>query len=294
MLETHCKVVDENVNLQETALNLKNASNSNVYLFAEKELVVKMLTARQGTTELNAHALPISLVMDIPDVIQNVQNMTIVPETRLVWNLNAETHAENQIQMCAVKEQIAKSKIINPSAHVQEDTPVIHSKIAASSQEKIFVNQIPVEMEQHVSLVTIVVDQTDQSAPAHQEHEGTHWENVPRVNANTMMNVEVKEPVTILDAQIPVPMHVAKVPNVELVIMALFARVQGVILEIQQLPAGPIEIAEIVVIDLAANVEAAMSLELLDTEDSSKISYLHSSEIITYRKLFPHTQIKQP
>ena len=39
---------------------------------------------------------------------------------RLVWNLNAETHAENQIQMCAVKEQIAKSKIINPSAHVQE------------------------------------------------------------------------------------------------------------------------------------------------------------------------------
>ena len=175
------------------------------------------------------------------------------------------------------------------------------------------------------SLVTIVVDQTDQSAPAHQEHEGTHWENVPRVNANTMMNVEVKEPVTILDAQIPVPMHVAKVPNVELVIMALFARVQGyviweglvfyseilhkttfdyftiliymffrVILEIQQLPAGPTEIAEIVVIDLAANVEAAMSLELLDTEDSSKISYLHSSEIITYRKLFPQTQIKQP
>ena len=38
MLETHCKVVDENVNLQETALNLKNASNSNVYLFAEKEV----------------------------------------------------------------------------------------------------------------------------------------------------------------------------------------------------------------------------------------------------------------
>ena len=67
-----------------------------------------------------------------------------------------------------------------------------------------------------------------------------------------------------------------------------------VILEIQQLPAGPTEIAEIVVIDLAANVEAAMSLELLDTEDSSKISYLHSSEIITYRKLFPQTQIKQP
>ena len=74
------------------------------------------------------------------------------------------------------------------------------------------------------------MDQTDQSAPAHQEHEGTHWGNVPRVNANTMMNVEVKEPVTILDAQIPVPMHVAKVPNVELVIMALFARVQGYVI----------------------------------------------------------------
>ena len=38
MSETHFKVVDENVNLQETALSPKNASNSNVYLFAEKEV----------------------------------------------------------------------------------------------------------------------------------------------------------------------------------------------------------------------------------------------------------------
>lgn len=76
--------------------------------------------------------------------------------------------------MYAAKEQIAKSKIINPSAHVQEDTPVIHSKTAASSQEKIFVNQILVETEQHASLVMIVVDQTDQSAHAHLEQEETH------------------------------------------------------------------------------------------------------------------------
>jgi len=72
------------VNLQETALNHKNANVSNAYLFAEKELVVKMPTARQETTALSAHALQISLVMAIPDVIPNVQNTTIAPETRLV------------------------------------------------------------------------------------------------------------------------------------------------------------------------------------------------------------------
>ena len=38
MSEIPFKDVDVNVNLQETALNLKNASNSNVYLFAEKEV----------------------------------------------------------------------------------------------------------------------------------------------------------------------------------------------------------------------------------------------------------------
>lgn len=84
MSETHFKVVDENVNLQETALNHKNANVSNVYLFVEKELVVKMPTARQETTALSAHVLQISLVMAILDVILNVQNTTIAPETRLV------------------------------------------------------------------------------------------------------------------------------------------------------------------------------------------------------------------
>ena len=38
MLVTHFRAVDENVNLQETVLNLKNANDSNVYLYAEKEV----------------------------------------------------------------------------------------------------------------------------------------------------------------------------------------------------------------------------------------------------------------
>jgi hypothetical protein len=76
--------------------------------------------------------------------------------------------------MCAVKEQIAKSKITSPSAHVQEDTLVIHSKIAASLQEKIFANQILVEMELHVSLVMTGQDLIDLSAHAHLEQEETH------------------------------------------------------------------------------------------------------------------------
>ena len=40
-------------------------------------------------------------------------------------------------------------------------------------------------------------------------------------------NVEVKEPVTTLNVQIHVLMHVAKVLNVEPGIMELFARVHG-------------------------------------------------------------------
>ena len=70
------------------------------------------------------------------------------------------------------------------------------------------------------------MDQTDQFVPAHLEPEETHWENVPRVNVNMTMNVEVNEPVTTSDAQIPVPMHVVKGLNVEHVIMEQFARVQ--------------------------------------------------------------------
>ena len=82
-------------------------------------------------------------------------------------------------------------------------------------------------MEPNANLAMIVVALTDQSVHVLQEQEGTHWESVPRVNANMTTNVEVKEPVTTLNAQIHVLMHVAKVLNVEPVIMELFARVQG-------------------------------------------------------------------
>merc|ERR1711994_1154718 len=92
----------------------------------------------------------------------------------------------------------------------------------------------------------------------------------------------VKEPVTTLNAQILVLMHVAKVLNVEPEIMELFAHVHGAISEIQQLPVVQTEIA-----DLAANAVAAMLLEFLDTEDSSKISSLHFTKTNKYQKTVP-------
>jgi len=95
-------------------------------------------------------------------------------------------------------------------------------------------------------------------------------------------NVEVKEHVTTLNAQILVLMHAAKVLNVEPGIMELFARVHGVISEIPQLPVVQTEI-----VDLAANAVAAMLLEFLDTEDSSKISSLLSTKINKYQKIVP-------
>ena len=38
MSVTHFKAVDENVNLQEIVLNPRNANDSNVYLYAEREV----------------------------------------------------------------------------------------------------------------------------------------------------------------------------------------------------------------------------------------------------------------
>jgi len=104
------------------------------------------------------------------------------------------------------------------------------------------------------------------------------------------MNVEVKEPVTTLDAQIHAPMHVVKGLNAEHVIMALFARVQEVLLEILLLPVVPTEIVEVV--DLAVSVAPAMSLESLDIEDSSTITSLHFTRITQASKIVPYSQIK--
>jgi len=95
-------------------------------------------------------------------------------------------------------------------------------------------------------------------------------------------NVEVKEHVTTLNAQILVLMHVAKVLNVEPGIMEQFARAHGVISEIPQLPVAQTEI-----VDLAANAVAAMLLEFLDTEDLSKISSLHFTKIKQISKTVP-------
>jgi len=174
MSEIPFKDVDVNVNLQETVLNPKNVKDSNAYQYVEKEFVVKMPTVKPEITELNVHAHLISLVTDTLDATLNVQNTTIALETKPVLNSNVETHAENQIQMYADKEQTAKSKIISQFAHVQEDTPVIHSEAAVSLPEKIFVNLTHVEMEPNASLAMIVVALTDQSAHVHQEQEGTH------------------------------------------------------------------------------------------------------------------------
>jgi len=105
------------------------------------------------------------------------------------------------------------------------------------------------------------------------------------------MNVEVNEPVTTSDAQIPVPMHVVKGLNAEHVIMAQFARVQEVILEIPQLPVVPIEIVEVV--DLAVNAEPAMSLESLDIEDSRRLPPITLLEFTQSSKIVPYSQIEK-
>merc|ERR1719414_328683 len=172
MSEIHFKDVDVNVNLQETVLNPKNVKDSNAYRYVEKEFVAKMPTVKLEITEPNVLAHQISSVTDTLDATLNVQSTTIVLETKPVLNSNVETHAENQIQMYAAKEQTAKSKIISQFAHVQEDTPVIHSEAAVSLPEKIFVNLTHVEMEPNASLAMIVVALTDQSAHVHQEQEG--------------------------------------------------------------------------------------------------------------------------
>lgn len=84
MSAIRCKDVDVNVKHLETALSLRNANVSNACPSVGRMLVVKMQIARLETTGLSVPALLISLGMDLLDVIQNVQNMTIVHKTRLV------------------------------------------------------------------------------------------------------------------------------------------------------------------------------------------------------------------
>lgn len=174
MLEIHYKVVDVNVNLQETALNPKNVSNSNAFLFAEKTPVARTLIAKLEITVPNVHALLTFSEMAIPDVTPNVLNTTIAHETKLVLNSNVEIPVGNLIQTSVVKVQTVRLKTTNQFARVQEVTLEIPSITAENLPVKIFANQILVEMELHVSLVMTGQDLIDLSAHAHLEQEETH------------------------------------------------------------------------------------------------------------------------
>lgn len=195
-LVTHWQDVGVNVNLQEIARSLRNVKNSNVYLSVEKASAAKILIAKQEITVLIVRVLLISSEMATPGVTQNVPSTMIVHETRLASNSNAKILAGSQIQMCVAQEQTAKWKITNQSVHVPEDTPVIPSETAESLLAKIFASQTHVETELHASLVMIDLDLTDLFVRAHLELEEILWGNVPKVNANTMTNVDLSVPVT--------------------------------------------------------------------------------------------------
>lgn len=83
MSATHCKAVGVNANRQETAHLLRNVNGSNAYLSVGKACVERMLTAKPEIIVPNVLALLIFLEMDLPDVTQNVPNMTIAREIRL-------------------------------------------------------------------------------------------------------------------------------------------------------------------------------------------------------------------
>jgi len=93
-------VVVENVNQTVTVHQLKNVNNSNVLLYAGKELVVRIQTVLPGTIVLIALVHLISWEMPEQDVTQNVPDMMNALTTKLVSNLLAKILAENLIQMC--------------------------------------------------------------------------------------------------------------------------------------------------------------------------------------------------
>jgi len=93
-------VVVENVNQTVTVHQLKNVNNSNVLLYAGKELVVRIQTVLPGTIVLIALVHLISWEMLEQGVTQNVPDMMNALTTKLVSNLLAKIPAENLIQMC--------------------------------------------------------------------------------------------------------------------------------------------------------------------------------------------------
>lgn len=83
MLVIHCKVVGVNVNRPEIVHLPKNVNDLSAHLSVEKEYVERIQTVKHETTAPNVLVLPIFLAMDIPDVTQNVPNMTIAHKIRL-------------------------------------------------------------------------------------------------------------------------------------------------------------------------------------------------------------------
>jgi hypothetical protein len=83
MLVIHCKVVDANVNRPEIVHLLKNVNDLSANLSVEKEYAERVQTVKHETIVPNVLVLPIFLAMGIPDVTQNVPNMTIAHEIRL-------------------------------------------------------------------------------------------------------------------------------------------------------------------------------------------------------------------
>jgi len=100
--------VDANVTPTVIVRKLKNVFNSNVWLLAGKELVVRTPIVLPGITALIVLVLLISWEMPEPDVTLNVPDMMNVQIIKLVSNSSAEILAENLIQMFVAKVPIVK------------------------------------------------------------------------------------------------------------------------------------------------------------------------------------------
>lgn len=127
-MEILCQNVDQNALETPTATPINIAEKTDVETLA-LTLAEREPTVTSEITEPSAPAQSISQVIPIPDVTQNVPNMTTVPITKLATCSSVLIHAKELVEL----EPTARSRSTHLFALAQEDILGTHLFLAEPS-----------------------------------------------------------------------------------------------------------------------------------------------------------------
>lgn len=151
-----------NARAAEIAHHLRNAYNSSAWLFAEKELVERMPTAKLEITERNVLVPLTSWEKQGQGATPNVLDTMIALPIWPAFDSSVRILVVNLIPMFVAKVLIARSGITSLFARVLEASLGIHTFPAESSLNRIFAIPILADLEPRANLVRTGLEVTDQ------------------------------------------------------------------------------------------------------------------------------------